>query len=440
MNALSNREVATLIWTGTLAIALVVWVIRDSKIRSSFASVARAFLAWKIQLVLATYLLYAAGAVLLAYRLGLWEPDLLKDTLIVTLGVGLPLAMNAYTVRDGKSLVSDVARKTIGIAALLAFYLGVESLPLWCELVLQPVLVFLVLLGLVAQRKAETRSVASFTNALVLVITLALLAYTTVKIVQNWAGYDRVDQFAEFAVSVWLPLALLPFIYVLAFVMHCESIFVRLPYYNQKKTPQLRVRFALLLGLHFSARLASSFTGKAPAEIARAKGFRVALRIMRSFRQSLRDEAATELARVARLEEFSGVEGIDELGLQLDRREFAATKTVLTHLYFMQMGWHRRQLGHYKSDMLNILGNVTKDGLPEDHGIELLVSKDKQSWRAWRRTVGGWYFGVGGTHELLEQWQFSGSSAPGEFPADKRPGWINATLAESWPEWTASDH
>ncbi len=439
MNLLSNREVATVIWTGALAVGLVIWAIRDPKIRTSCASVARAFFAWKIQLVLATYLLYAAGAVLLARRLGLWESDLIKDTLIVILGIGLPLAMNAYTVREGRSLIADVGRKSVGIAALLAFYLGLETLPLWGELALQPVLVVLVLLGLCVQQKEETKSVASFMNALILIITLTLVVYTTVEVAQNWATYDLAQRSAELAASVWLPLALLPFIYVLAFTIHCESIFVRLPSYNQKKNPRLRVKFALLLGLRFSTRLASSFTGKERAEIARARGFRDSLRIMQSFRQSLRDQAASELARLAKLEEFSGVEGIDELGLQLDRREFAATKRVLTHLYFMQMGWHRWQLGHYKSDMLNILGDVTKDGLPVEHGIELLVKKDKQSWRAWRRTVGGWYFGVGGTSDLLAQWQFSGVSPPGQFPGDRRPGWTNATLVESWPEWTASD-
>lgn len=91
----------------------------------------------------------------------------------------------------------------------------------------------------------------------------------------------------------------------------------------------------------------------------------------------------------------TGAGGVDEHGLRLDRREFAATKRELTNLYFVQMGWYRKQGGLYRTELLEIIDDLTSKGLPAEHDIKLLVRHDGQAWRAWRRTPGGWCFGVG---------------------------------------------
>jgi hypothetical protein len=239
--------------------------------------------------------------------------------------------------------------------------------------------------------------------------------------------------------SIWLPVLLMPFVYVLAFLMHCEMILVRLPFFNDKKKPKLRVRWALLAGLRFSTRLASSFNGIWLGQIAQASGFRDGRRVMREFRASLRAEEEAEQQHLKRLRDLADAEGTDEQGLRLDRREFAETKNLLTDLFYMQMGWHRNRLGRYKEDMLDILGDVTRKGLPADHGTELRVRKDGQAWMAWRRTPSGWYFAIGGTKDLNAQWQYDGNRPPSTFPSPKNQNWRNATVGHSSDEWSAPD-
>lgn len=436
---LTTRELASVILLAVfVGVALAIPKVRRD-VLSSAGDVVKALLVPKILAVVAVYIGYTAATTFAAYRIGGWDVGLLKDTLIITFFVGFPIAMNAYKIRTGMALIRKVIRETVGISVLLAFYINIEALPLWGELLVQPTITFFTLMAFVGQREEKTKRVGAFFNVLTTLIVIGLLVHTSVQIIQNWRTYDPAQLVGSLALSIWLPVCLIPLIYSFAYVMHCESIFTRLPFFNDKKKPTIRARLALLVGLRFSTRLASSFNGLWLRQIARAAGFRDGIHVMRDFRQSLRDKAEAEQRRLAHLREFTGVDGVDENGLTLDRREFAETKSVLTHLFYMQMGWHRNQLGHFKDDMLNILGDLTRKGLPTDHGIELRVRKDKQAWMGWRRTPGGRYFGVGGTKNLNDQWQYDDPTPPKSFPAEGNNSWINATNTPSSPEWAAPD-
>jgi hypothetical protein len=79
-----------LLLAGFFAVMLI-WPKTRSTILPSFRQVIRALLAWKVLIVFFVYLGYTAGVVALAAHAGMWNFDLLKDTAITTLFVGLPL-------------------------------------------------------------------------------------------------------------------------------------------------------------------------------------------------------------------------------------------------------------------------------------------------------------------------------------------------------------
>ena len=101
------------------------------------AEVLRAFFVWKIQLPLAIYFGYVFSIIIVAANLGFWELTILKETLIVVCFAGLPMFFSANKVTEGAELVRDVARDVLGVAAFVGAYVGLASLPLWSELLLQ---------------------------------------------------------------------------------------------------------------------------------------------------------------------------------------------------------------------------------------------------------------------------------------------------------------
>ncbi|TFC63100.1 hypothetical protein [Cryobacterium sp. TMB1-7] len=435
---LTNREMATLILIGVAGVALLLLTKDRHGILASVWDLLRAFLQGKILILVALYIAYATGLIMLASLIGLWELGMLKDTIVTALFVGLPLVFNAHKVRSGAKLVRSVVAETLGVAALIALYLSLSSLSIGGELILQFAVIVLSLLSVVGKRKPETRVLALGCDFILGLIGIAMGILATVTLVSTWAEIDSMDLARSVGLSIWLPLLLLPFVYVLAVWMSAERVLTILPWHNHKVDPPLRVKAAFIIGVHFSAFYASNFTGLWLGRLARQTTFRAARAEMRSYRANIRQNVALERERVERLGTLAGVAGADENGLRLDRREFAATKKVLRQIFYMQMGWHRNRLGRFRSDIIDVLGDVTKDGLPAPHGIHHHIRNDSQAWYAWRETPGGRFFGIGGHEDLSSEWQYDGDSPPASFPG-LGSGWNDATRNPSRPEWGAND-
>ncbi len=332
MIELTNRELASVILVAVFIGVFAITPQLRRHVASSFIDVIRMFFFWKIQLTLFLYFAYVLALVFVARQLGVWEWGLLKDTLIITIFAGLPLLFSAKKVKDGTKLVREVVRDVAGTSALVFFYLSLGSLPLWGELLLQPLIILLSLTAVVIHYQPEHRAVGKLAETVLGIIGFSLLAYTTKLVISTWNGDTLSNAIASLALSVWLPITLIPFVYIFAFIMLSETIITMLPFVNDKKMPKLRVRLACIWGLLFSTRLASDFTGRWRGQVARSTGFREAHRTMKDFRQAVRARTHALKAHEARLMEMAGVDGIDEDGLRLDRREFSATKQELTNL------------------------------------------------------------------------------------------------------------
>jgi hypothetical protein len=145
------------------------------------------------------------------------------------------------------------------------------------------------------------------------------------------------------------------------------------------------------------------------------------------------DEAARAVGR-RRLVDNAGVKGVDAEGLQLDRREFAATKKALNWLAECHGGWYQREdrPNAYRSDLLTVVADFSMQGLPAEHGIVMRVRKDGQAWYAYRRTPSGYIFGIGAVGTPLAEWYHAGFEPPTGYPGSAR-GWVN----ERPQEWKA---
>jgi hypothetical protein len=118
--------------------------------------------------------------------------------------------------------------------------------------------------------------------------------------------------------------------------------------------------------------------------------------------------------REARLREYTGVQGTEEEGRQLDQREFDVTRQALQWLATVQMGCYHNS-ARYKREALD-LADPSRLGLPADHGIHMVVRDDGQAWYAWRRTPSGWCLGIGAAGPPPDQWLGDGPQPPDGFP------------------------
>jgi len=237
--------------------------------------------------ILLTYLAYAAAIIVLASWLRVWTMDLVKDTVLVVLFVGLPLLFNAASAKSGVSLVRKTFAETLSVSVLVLFYINLVSLPILAELILQLGVVFISMIAAFGATKGEYRVVTKLANGIISLIGLGLLVYTTVNLIASWSEQDLNLILRTLLLSMWFPFALLPLIYIVSFYAQTQLVFVMLPFFNDRKPLPLRVRIAIFLGFRGSTRYAASFIGEWRSRVGKLRGFRETIRLMSEYRASV---------------------------------------------------------------------------------------------------------------------------------------------------------
>jgi hypothetical protein len=321
------------------------------------------------------------------------------------------------------------------LSTLFLFYLNLESLPLWGELIAQPVIFFLAAMTAVAQRVEKGKRVLGCFLIPLVLIGMGLLAWTTVQTLNKWAELVWPDLLAQLALSVWLPFAMFPYLYAVAFNAATEEILKRLQRVN--KNMPLRARLGVSAGLRGSVRWAKELTGRYN-HVARATTFRGALSEMRDFRHDVTRREQLEADRLADLETFSGEVGVDETGAQLDRREFDGTKRALQFVHTAQALRYERRGEAFWDDLTDmVIRPASKWGLPDQHGIVVQATNDKKKWRAWRRLPSGWVLGIGATGRFGE-YRYAGAEPPTTWPGASDE-WTDSAIALGPADWHRND-
>jgi len=155
-----------------------------------------------------------------------------------------------------------------------------------------------------------------------------------------------------------------------------------------------------------------------------------------------RADAEGERRRAERWQANAGSDTTTERGARLDDREFSATREALRWIWTCHAGWYRR-VGRFREDMLSIaLAGANAKKLPSPHGVEMRLNEDGQTFWAWRRTVSGWYLGIGAhitdkqgqSDATITEWLWDAADAPTSAPAAGIAGW-SSMWDDTPPNW-----
>lgn len=173
-----------------------------------------------------------------------------------------------------------------------------------------------------------------------------------------------------------------PFIYGVAIYRAYEIAFTRIDWKTDvPRRQRLIAKLALVYSFYSRARELSMFSGPWQFRIREARSFVEARNVVHQFRADKREEERQAAEAEARLTEYAGVDGADEDGRRLDRREFDETKKALRWLGICMMGWYRHD-DRYVTDLLErFQDDFIQKGLPKPSGITQRVSSLKERGR-----------------------------------------------------------
>lgn len=209
---LNNRELASLVWIA----AAIIFGFLKSDIRRALLGVLHSALS---PALLIPALLMAGYSVLLTRLgsvVGLWNDDLLKETVVWFLGSALIRFFNInHAVEDG--FFGRKALQVLGATTLVQFFLNLFVLGFFLELALQPILFLVVGVEVYAKTRDELQPAAKLARRLLAWFGWGMSIYAAYQLATNWRSVFTLDRLLEFDLPIWMTLGLLPFIYILSF-------------------------------------------------------------------------------------------------------------------------------------------------------------------------------------------------------------------------------
>lgn len=267
---LNSRDAALLTW---LALALL-WVVWSPARRVAAGKAAlgliQALVAPKIVAMVALVVCWQLWVVYLAAHVGLWDPGLLKETVVIVLVGGFAAGFKALALLKGEATWRGELQAVLALVVVVQWLANLETFPYVVEFALVPVAVLLGGAQAVATHGEEHKAVLPVLNALVALLGLAVLAWSLYRVVSSLGSTRWDDMGQSFALGFWLPAALLPTIYVAALAMQYGRTFSRI---KSIRAPSLGARLDLYrhFGLDLRSLNAFARTPGQAHDYARAK-------------------------------------------------------------------------------------------------------------------------------------------------------------------------
>lgn len=221
----SSREIALGMW---LTVVIVLLLVKRST-RSGFGSVLKALFAWKIMVWLLAMAAYISLSIYLFYRIGLWTPDLLKDTIFYVLFSATIAFFNVNKVAKGeKNFFFEMLEDNLKLGIFLEFLTGLYTFDLWIELIIVPFAALLGGMQAVASRNEENAAVTKLINRIWIIAGIAGLYHVGYSVIQHYHDLLSFDNLRQIILAPNLTIILIPFLYILSLCMVYEEQFVQL--------------------------------------------------------------------------------------------------------------------------------------------------------------------------------------------------------------------
>jgi len=257
-NMFNNREIALFIWLSFFVIV----VLFKKDIRESLKRVLQAFFKIKLLSINILMLIYVAILIYVLYIIGLWNTALIKDTALWFFGVAFIMLMNTNKANENDKYFKSILIANLKLVVVLEFILNLYVFNFTVELILTPIIIFILMLNVVAETRAEYLIVKKFLDKLLAMWGVFLLIFTAHNIIKDFHSLVNLKNLYSFILPPILTFSYLPFIYFMALYMRYENIFIRIDFSNKDETIKKFAKRKILTSCHINLKKLNHFSRK----------------------------------------------------------------------------------------------------------------------------------------------------------------------------------
>lgn len=246
----SSREQALLFWG-----LLIIIVFQFYKpIRQSIFSVVKAFFYVKLISIVFLALTYSSSIIYLLWKIDFWKLELLKDSIFWFFGSGFIILMNLTKAHKEKNFFKNIVKDNLKLILILELVINFHQFSLITEIILFPIIVFLVLMQKVAERKEESKQVKSIIDWILVGFGICVLVLSSLDIWNNYKEFANISNLESFLLPIILSITFVPFAYALTLFMNYEMLFIRLSLFLKKKEDLAYAKWRSIRKANFSLK------------------------------------------------------------------------------------------------------------------------------------------------------------------------------------------
>ena len=405
ISQIDNREIATFL----LLLAIVLFALvkgNPKKILEGIRGVITAALTPKIIVPTILLVAYSSAIFIIASHIGLWTSSILFNTLLEVAFVGFSSLFIAVKAHSITSIFRQFVLPEIGIGAIIAIYIGIESFSLPVEIILQFFILILTCFQAIGKHRPDGQSVVKLSSCLLGVIGIVVFIAATIKLTNEWSSIEWINELENIAMGVYYPILMMPFAISLGYYAAFEMLGMRIKMNSKKIGFISRAHLYLLL---FPSLIDIKHFGYYEAtKYAECLSWKDQTNFIKDYKKRIKEAAAKENRKIARMKSGQGKAGFDEEGIWQDWENFEKIKTNLWTIASVQnRNWQENRA--YSANMQSEVVNVfTPCGCTSGS----YVSDDLETYVCWMSNGTGFTFGMGSSNGNFPPMKYEGMMPP----------------------------
>lgn len=235
----TNRQIASIIWLFLLSVVLFSF----PSIRKSLFPIIKHLFEPKILILLLLFGVYFA---ILIFILDKFYFFYTVDFLFWFFTVGIVLFFEANKIED-TSYFKGIFIDSFKLVVFLEFIINFYSFSLWLELLLVPMITFIILVKTVLEVKNVSSLLNSVMGRILTLFSLLLIIYSGYRTYLSYQDFFSPSTLNFLLFPIILTIGYFPFLYLLALFMKYESFFVRLDIFWIDQSLAKRVKKEIVL-------------------------------------------------------------------------------------------------------------------------------------------------------------------------------------------------
>lgn len=244
----NNRELALGIWSFIfLFIALL-----SKQIRELFNSLISIFLIKEVGITLLLFFSYIGSLSYLFHSIGFWELELMKETILWTLFVGLILIGKFSKEENQNKIFKTVLTDSLTIILVLEFIIDTYVFSFWNEIFLVAGVSILALIEVVLKLNKDSKKAHKFVEKLLSIIGLIVLGFAIYYTILDIENFLTIGTLKSFIYPVILTILSLPFFYIFVLILKYDSIFNRIKNKTEEEKLKWKAKYIIFKHCLFS--------------------------------------------------------------------------------------------------------------------------------------------------------------------------------------------